>query len=37
MKTTDMLQKIENASSLWELQQQNILPEPYDDSGFFLV
>ena len=37
MKTTDMLQKIENASSLWEPQQQNILPEPYDDSGFFLV
>ena len=37
MKIADMLQKIEQAASLSDLQEQNILPEPYDDSGFFMI
>lgn len=37
MITAELLQKIQEAASLWELQMQNILPEPYDDSGFFLI
>ena len=37
MSKLDLLKEINSSNTLFELQEKGVLPEPYDDGGYYLV